>query len=73
MRRARRIFVISDFKDELPRSIHIQPKMWIKGFLRLGHDVQRFSYRNILTQFNPLSGKHFRRFMPRFVSLFREI
>ena len=66
MPRARRIFVIADFKDESPKSIRIQPRMWVKGLLRLGHDVQRFSYRNILTQFNPFSGKHFRRFMPRF-------
>jgi len=40
--------------------------MWVKGLLRLGHDIQQFSYRSILTQFNPFSGKHFRRFMPRF-------
>ena len=63
----RRIFVIADFKDEEVRSIRVQPRMWVKGLIRLGHDVQRFSYRNILTQFNPFSGKHFRRFMPRFV------
>jgi len=67
MEQAKRIFVIADFKDESPRSIHIQPRMWVKGLLRLGCDVHRFSYRNILTQFNPFSGKHFRRFMPRFV------
>ncbi len=73
MKRPKRIFVVADFKDEQSRSVHIQPRMWVKGFLRLGYDVRRFSYRNILTQFNPLSGKHFRRFMPRFVSLFREI
>lgn len=63
----KRIFVIADFKDEESKSIRIQPRMWVKGLLRLGHDVQRFSYRNILTQFNPFSGIHFRRFMPRFV------
>ncbi len=67
MSRSRRIFVIADFKDESPRSVRIQPRMWIKGLLRLGCDVQRFSYRNIMTQFNPFSGKHFRRFAPRFV------
>jgi len=66
MARPRRIFVIADFNDESPRSIRIQPRMWIKGLLRLGCDVHRFSYRNVLTQFNPFSGKHFRRFMPRF-------
>jgi len=67
MHKAKRIFVIADFKDESPRSIFLEERRLVKGFLRLGHDVQRFSYRNILTQFNPLSGKHFRRFMPRFV------
>ncbi len=66
MHKAKRIFVIADFKDEAVRSIRAQPRMWVKGLIRLGHDVQRFSYRNILTQFNPFSGKHFRRFMPRF-------
>jgi spore maturation protein CgeB len=40
--------------------------MWIKGLLRLGCDVHRFSYRNILNQLNPISGKYFRRLMPRF-------
>lgn len=67
MRKPKRIFVIADFKDESPKSIRISQRMWIKGLLRLGHDVQRFSYRNIMTQFNPFSGKHFRRFAPRFV------
>jgi glycosyltransferase involved in cell wall biosynthesis len=63
----KRIFVIADFKDESPKSIRISQRMWVKGLIRAGCDVQRFSYRNILTQFNPFSGKHFRRFMPGFV------
>lgn len=67
MHKAKRIFVIADFKDEAVRSVRAQARMWVKGLIRLGHDVQRFSYRNILTQFNPFSGRHFRRFMPRFV------
>jgi len=67
MGRPRRIFVIADFKDEAPKSIRLQPRMWVKGLLRLGCDVHRFSYRNIMTQFNPFSGMHFRRFAPRFV------
>ena len=67
MRRARRIFAISDFKDESPRSVFLEERRMVKGLVRLGHDVQRFSYRNIMTQFNPFSGKHLRRFMPRFV------
>jgi hypothetical protein len=66
MRRAKRIFVIADFKDEWPRSIFLDERRLVKGLIRCGHDVQRFSYRNILAQYNPFSGKHFRRFMPRF-------
>lgn len=64
--KSRRIFVIADFKDEAPMSIRIQPRMFVKGLVRLGHDVQHFSYRNVMAQFNPFSGKHFRRFFPRF-------
>jgi hypothetical protein len=63
----KRIFIIADFKDESERSIRLQSRMWVKGLIRAGCDVQRFSYRNILTQFNPFSGRHFRRFMPKFV------
>ncbi len=66
MGKPKRIFVIADFKDESPRSIFLEERRLVKGLIRLGHDVQRFSYRNILTQFNPFSGKHFRRYMPRF-------
>ena len=50
MKKTKRIFVIADFKDESPKSIRTQQRMWIKGLLRLGHDVQRFSYRNIMMQ-----------------------
>jgi spore maturation protein CgeB len=66
MRGARRIFVISDFKDESPRAVFLEERRLVKGLIRLGHDVQPFSYRNILAQFNPFSGKYFRRYMPRF-------
>lgn len=31
--------------------------MWVKGLLRLGCDVQRFGYRNIMMQQSPLPGK----------------
>jgi spore maturation protein CgeB len=53
----KRIFIIADFKDEKPQSIRIERRHWTKGFVRLGHDVQRFSYRNILLQFSPLKSK----------------
>lgn len=57
MQKSKRIFVIADFKEESPRSIHVQARMWMKGLLRLGHDVQRFSYRNVMMQSSPLSSK----------------
>ncbi len=72
MKPARRIMVIADFKEESPKSIRISQRMWVKGLIRAGCDVQRFSYRNILTQFNPFSGKHFRRFMPGFVKRYTD-
>ena len=57
----KRIYVISDFKDESPKSIRMQPRMWVKGLTRLGHDVQRFSYRNIMIQNSPLPSKRIAR------------
>ena len=61
VRRAKRIFVIADFKDELTKSIRMQPRMWIKGLHRLGCDVQRFSYRNIMLQCSLFPSKRFAR------------
>ena len=57
MQKPKRIFVIADFKDEGPKSIRIQPRMWVKALSRLGHDVQWFSYRNIMMQCSPFPGK----------------
>lgn len=44
MQKMRRILIVGDFKDESPKSIRMQPRTWGKGLLRLGHDVQRFSF-----------------------------
>ena len=57
MQRAKRIFVIADFKDESPKSIRMQPRIWVKGLVRLGHDVQRFSYRSMILQCSPFPSK----------------
>jgi len=35
--------------------------MWVKGLLRLGHDIQRFSYRNVMIQASPFPSKSFAR------------
>ncbi len=61
MAKARRIFLIADFKDESAKSIRMQPRMWLKGLLRLGHDVQRFSYRNMMIQSAPFPSKRIAR------------
>jgi len=50
MHKPKRIFVIADFKDESPKSVRVERRRWVKGFIRLGHDVQRFSYKNIMAQ-----------------------
>ena len=57
MQHAKRIFLISDFKDESPKSVRVERRRWFKGLIRLGHDVQRFSYRNIMLQSSPFPSK----------------
>ncbi|MFC1739006.1 glycosyltransferase [Planctomycetota bacterium] len=59
MQRPKRIFIIGSFKDESPQTIRIERRHWIKGFIRLGHDVQRFSYRNIMLQSSWIKSKKF--------------
>lgn len=53
MPKVKRIFAVADFKDHLPGSIQVRCRHWVKGLIRLGHDVQRFSYRNIVSQYSP--------------------
>lgn len=57
----RRILIVGDFKDESPKSIRTQQRMWIKALLRAGCDVQRFSYRNIMIQCSPFPSKRIAR------------
>jgi len=59
MSKAKRIFIIGNFKDESPQSVRIERRRWPKGFMRLGHDVQRFSYRNMMLQTSLLKSKYF--------------
>lgn len=59
MTQAKRILMIGDFKDDTPTSIAIERRHWYKGFVRAGHDVQRFSYMNILRQFSFFGNKSF--------------
>lgn len=57
MTQAKRILMIGDFKDDTPTSIAIERRHWYKGFVRAGHDVQRFSHLNILRQFSLFGSK----------------
>lgn len=50
MKRVQRIFLIANFRNHSATSIQIECRHWIKGLVRLGHDVQRFSYQNIKRQ-----------------------
>lgn len=57
MSKAKRIFIIANFRDESPQSIHIERRRWSKGFIRLGHDIQQFSYKNIMKQLSFIRSK----------------
>lgn len=61
MQKSKRIFVIADFKDEKPWSIFLEERRLVKALIRLGHDVQRFSYRNIMMQCSPFPSKRIAR------------
>lgn len=61
MQKPKRIFVISDFKNEKPQSVFVDERKIVKGLTRLGHDVQQFSHRNIVMQCSPFPSKRFAR------------
>ncbi|OHB60079.1 MAG: hypothetical protein A2167_08510 [Planctomycetes bacterium RBG_13_46_10] len=62
MGKSKRIFVIADFKDEKTWSIFVDERRIVKGFIRLGQDVQRFSHRNMVMQCSPLPSKRLARY-----------
>jgi len=59
----KRIFVIADLKCGKSQAAFIDEQRVIKGLIRNGCDVQTFSYRDVMDQCNPLSGKPFRRIL----------
>jgi len=42
MHKAKRIFVISDFKNEKPQSTFVDERRIVKGLIRQCHDVLQF-------------------------------
>lgn len=61
MHKAKRILVIADFKNQKPLSVFADDRRIVKGLIRLGHDVLRFSYRDMLMQCSPFPGKRMAR------------
>ncbi len=57
MAEAKRIMLISDFRNHLPLSISVERRRWFKGLIRTGNDVQRFSFRNITKEFSPFKSR----------------
>jgi glycosyltransferase involved in cell wall biosynthesis len=53
--------VITDFKNESPRAIFLEERRLAKYLVRIGNDVQRFSYRNVMLQYSPFSSKRIAR------------
>lgn len=52
-----RILIIGDFQNDSPRFIVNNTRKFAKGFVRNGHDVLAFSYREQLFRSSPLKGK----------------
>lgn len=65
MRISKRIFLIADFREHRLTSIRHERRHWVKGFMRLGHDVQRFSYRNIMLQCSSFPRKRIARYFSK--------
>jgi glycosyltransferase involved in cell wall biosynthesis len=55
MRKAKRIFFISDTKDFTDKLLLAMLRKEIKGFIRLGHDVQVFSYNEAFRYVSPVT------------------
>ena len=54
MAQPKRIFLIASFNYTNSQSIRIERRRWIKGFIRIGHDVQCFSYKDVMIQLSPI-------------------
>jgi len=54
MSKAKRIFFIGDTKDFTPKLLLVGLRKQVKGFIRLGHDTQVFSYNEAMSNANPI-------------------
>ncbi len=62
MKRAKRILVISDFKNEKSQAVFVDERRIVKGLIRTGNDVVEFSHRNMLMQCSPIANKRIARY-----------
>jgi len=61
MSKAKRIFLVTDAKDFANKHLQHGHRKLIKGFIRLGHDAQEFSYRRAFLQAGPIMSRKFAR------------
>lgn len=61
MSKAKRIFLVTDAKDFTDKHLQYGHRKLIKGFIRLGHDAQEFSYRRAFLQAGPIMSRKFAR------------
>jgi spore maturation protein CgeB len=54
MPKAKRIFFVADTKDFTDKLLLADLRKRIKGFIRLGHDTQVFTYNGAFRQFSPI-------------------
>ena len=59
------ILMIADFRNDHPRLLSNNSRKFAKGFLRNGHDVLSFSYREVMEQQSPLKGKSLSRLLAK--------
>jgi hypothetical protein len=52
-----RILIVADFRQDSPHFLLNNPRIFGKGFVRNGHDVLEFSYRDMLSRLSPFSSK----------------
>jgi len=52
-----KILIIADFRLDSPRFLLNSPRRFAKGFVRNGHDVKEFSYRDTLLGLSPVKSK----------------
>ena len=56
-----KILILADFRRDSPFYLLNNPRLLSKGFMRNGHDVLEFSYRDTLLSLSPIRSKRWAR------------